>query len=65
MTLEMTDRKGNTEGATYQDVCLTNLIWRLLQPPLRSIDPSVALFDVLLQVAHVVVLESVSLLLPI
>lgn len=51
------------DAITYQDVCLPDLVGRLLQPSLRSFDPAVALVDVLLEIAHIVVLESVALLL--
>lgn len=43
----------------YQGIGLPDLIGRLLQPPLRRVDPPVALVDVLLHVPHVVVLEAV------
>lgn len=40
-----------------QGVRLADLVGRLLEPPLRHVDAPVALVDVLLQVAHVVILE--------
>lgn len=43
----------------YEVVSLPDLIGRLLQPSLRSIDPPVALIDVLLHISHVVVLEPI------
>lgn len=49
---------------THQSISLPNLVGRLLQASLRRIYPAIALVDVLLQVAHVVVLEAVLVLLP-
>lgn len=46
---------------TYQNISLTNLIRRLLQPPLRRINPPITLINVLLQVAHVIILEAILL----
>lgn len=46
-----------------QRIRLSDLIWRLLQPPLRYINSSVTLIDVFLQVAHVVILKAPFLLL--
>ena len=43
----------------YKVICLPDLIGRLLQPSLRSIDSPVALIDILLHVSHVIVLEAV------
>ena len=43
---------------SYKVVGLSDLIWRLLQSPLRGIDSSVALIDVLLHISHVVVFEA-------
>ncbi len=43
----------------YQRIRLSNLIRRLLQPPLRGVDPPIALVNVLLHVAHVIVFEAV------
>lgn len=48
---------------TYQRIRLPDLIGRLLQPSLRRVDAPIALVDILLQVAHVVVIESELLLL--
>src|SRR5438067_110403 len=45
-----------------EHVGLADLVGRLLETPLRRLDPAVALVDVLLQVAQVVVLEAVLLL---
>lgn len=50
--------------ATHQSISLPNLVRRLLQASLRRIYPAVALVDVLLQIAHVVVLEAVLVLVP-
>lgn len=50
--------------ATHQSISLPNLVRRLLQAPLRGVYPAVALVDVLLQIAHVVVLEAVLVLVP-
>lgn len=64
--LLVTGRNKSRQGAVpYQNIGLTNLVRRLLQPPLRSVDAAVALVNVLLQVAHVVVLEAVLLLLAV
>ena len=54
----LTDQFGPWEEKAYQIVGLPYLIRRLFQPPLRSINSPIALVDVLLHVAHVVVLES-------
>lgn len=43
----------------YKVVGLPDLIWRLFQSSLRSIDPPVALIDVFLHISHIVVLETV------
>lgn len=43
----------------YQGICLADLVRRLLQTSLRSLDPPVALVNVLLHVPHVVVFEAV------
>lgn len=42
---------------THQGVGLSNLIRRLLQPPLRRIDPPITLINVLLHIPHVVILK--------
>lgn len=46
-------------SSTHQGIGLPDFIGRLLQPPLRRVDPPVALVNVLLHVPHVVVLEPV------
>lgn len=51
-------------NGTHQSISLPNLVRRLLQAPLRRVYPSIALVDVFLQIAHVVVLEAVLVLLP-
>lgn len=47
---------------SYQSIGLPDLVWSLLETPLRRIDSAIALVNVLLQVAHVVVLEAVLVL---
>ena len=44
-------------NAQYQIVGLPDFIGRLLQPSLRSINPSIALVDVLLHVPHIIPLK--------
>ncbi len=66
------DKKGQNKAAgvkearstTNQNISLTDLIWCLLQSSLRSVNPSIALVNVLLQIPNVVVFEAVSRLLP-
>ena len=47
----------------YEVVGLPNFIRSFLQSPLRSINPPIALIDVLLHISHVVVLEAILALL--
>lgn len=49
---------------SYQSIGLPDLVRCLLETPLRRIDSAIALVNVLLQVAHVVVLEAVLVLFP-
>ena len=49
--------------STHQRVGLPDLVRRLLEPPLGRVDPPVAIVDVLLHVAQVVVFEGVPCLL--
>lgn len=51
------DGLGDVGDLLQQRVRLPDLVGRLLEPALRRVDPAVALVDVLLHVAHVVVLE--------
>ncbi|KAL1842549.1 hypothetical protein VTK73DRAFT_3089 [Phialemonium thermophilum] len=51
----------NRERGGYQNVRLADLVGRLLQASLGGVDAAVAVVDVLLQVAQVVVLEAVLL----
>ena len=44
---------------SYEIVGLPDLIWRLFQSSLRSINPPVALVDVFLHISHIVVLKAV------
>lgn len=46
------------ESWTYQSIGLPNFVWCLLQPALRSLDPTVTVVNVLLHVAQVVELEA-------
>lgn len=50
---------------THQNIRLPNLIGRLLKTSLRSLYPTIAVVNVLVQIAHVVVLEAQPLLLPV
>jgi len=53
-------RQGRPRHGSYPHkiIRLPNLIWRLLQPSLRSINSSVAFIDIFLHITHIIVLES-------
>ena len=53
----MINAQGDFWGGAYQIIGLPNLIRRLLQPSLGRINPSIALINILLHIAHVVVLK--------
>lgn len=50
--------RGARFARAYKIIRLPDLIRRLFQPSLRSIDPSIALIDVLLHIPHVVIFEA-------
>lgn len=50
---------GQIRDRLEQVVRLSDLVGRLFQPALRLVDTSVAIVDVFLQIAHVVVVEAV------
>ena len=48
-----------SEFGTYKSVCLPDLVRCLLESALCGVYPAVALVDVLLEIAHVVVFEAI------
>ena len=51
------DEEGR-KGEAYEVVCLPDFVGGFLQSTLGNVDPSVAIVNVLLHVAHVVVFEA-------